>query len=110
MQSPQKATIPHGPKCVTDNIIYKANIASDLRKYKEQENPTEITKKSFNLVKYKYYTELSKEYWRRKSLKGTPEIKWTIVKKCAPYSKSTKRCSLCMNKKYETAFCKGENF
>ena len=31
-------------KYLTDNIIYKANITSDLRNYKEQKNPTEITK------------------------------------------------------------------
>lgn len=31
-------------KYLTDNIIYKANITSDLRNYKEQKNSTEITK------------------------------------------------------------------
>ena len=39
--------------------------------------------KSLNLVKYKNVTELSNENWRIKTLKGRPEIKWTIVKKCA---------------------------
>ena len=83
---------PMDYKHLTDDIIYKANVTSNLRQYNEHIyfGSTEPTfkkgygnrKKSLNLVKYKNVTELPNENWRIKRLNGRPEIKWTIVKKC----------------------------
>ena len=57
--------------------------------------------KSFKLERYKYDTELSKEYWRIKDTGGTPKVKWKILRKCAEYNPSSNSCNLCLNEKLE---------
>ena len=69
------------PKC----IVYQANIDCDIAGYKQKcyLGSCETTfkdhfgnhKKSFNHVKYKNDTELSKEVWEIKKSIGTPKIK-----------------------------------
>ena len=54
--------------------------------------------------------ELSKEYWKAKQQNGTPRIKWKVLKKCHTYNQKKRQCTLCLNKKYEIACYKGENF
>lgn len=55
-------------------------------------------------------TELSKEQWTKKSLKGPSENKWTRVRNHAPSNINTKRCWLCTSAKYEIVFYKEERF
>ena len=56
-------------KYLTDNIIYKANITSDLRNYKEQKNSTEITKNHLTQLNTMSSQEVTK-LKRIKSKKG----------------------------------------
>ena len=64
---------------------------------------------SFNHVKHKNDTELSKEFWEIKKRNGTPKIIWNIIRICRSYNPNSKRCLLCLNEKYEIATYKGDN-
>ena len=66
-------------------------------------------KKSFNHLKHKNDTELSKEFWEIKKRNGTPKITWKIIRICPSYNPNSKRCLLCLNEKYEIATFKGNN-
>ena len=87
-------------------IIYEANIDWNIAGYKQKcyLGSCEATfkdrfgnhKKSFNHLKHKNDTELSKEFWEIKKRNGTPKITWKIT--------------LCLNDKYEITTYKGDNF
>ena len=66
-------------------------------------------KKSFNHVKHKNDTELSKEFWEIKKRNGTPKITWKIIRICRSYNPNSKRCLLCLHENYEIATYKGDN-
>ena len=67
-------------------------------------------KKSFNHLKGKNDTELSKEFWEIKKRSGTPKITWKITRICPFYNPNSKCCLLYLNEKYEIATYKGDNF
>ena len=66
-------------------------------------------KKSFNHLKHKNDTELSKKFWEIKKRNGTPKITWKIIRICPSYNPNDKSCLLCLNAKYEIATYKGNN-
>ena len=66
-------------------------------------------KKSFNHVKHKNDTKLSKEFWEIKKSNGTPRITWKIIRICRSYNLNSKHCFLCLNDKYKIATYKGDN-
>ena len=43
-------------------------------------------KESFNHLKHKTDTELSKEFWEIKKRNGTPQITWKIIRTCRSYN------------------------
>ena len=100
-------------------IIYQANTNCEIAGYKRKcyLGSCETTfkdrfgnhKKSFNHVKHKNDTELSKEFWEIKKRSGTPKITWKIIRICRSYNPNSKRCLLCLNEKYEIATYKGDN-
>ena len=65
--------------------------------------------KSFNLEYYQNDTELSKEYWAIKRNHFTPIVTWRIIRKCAPFNTTKRKCYLCLNEKLEIASYKGDN-
>ena len=79
-----KDNCPLPNSCQTKCIIYQANIDCDIAGYKQKcyLSSCETTfkdrfgnhKKSFNHLKHKNETELSKEFWEIKKRNGTPEI------------------------------------
>ena len=105
----KKEECPINNECLTTNIVYKANITSNLENQvtKEYIGVSETTfkkryanhKKSFNHVKYESDTELSNEFWKIKKMQGTPTVTFSILKMCPPYNPSTKTCTLCTNEK-----------
>ena len=105
--------------CQTKWIIYQANIDCDIAGYKRKcyLGSCETTfkdrfwnhKKSFNNVKQKNDTKLSKESWEIKNRNGTLKITCKIIRICRPYNPNSKRCLLCLNEKYEIATYKGDN-
>ena len=114
-----KNNCPLDGKCLTPNINYQAQITSNQLNYKQKiyigtaetdfkhrfNNPT----KSFNLEHYENDTELSKEYWEIKRNDFTPKVTWRIIKKCAPFNTTKRKCHLCLNEKLEIASYKGDN-
>ena len=97
-----KIIVLHQTKC-----IYQANTNCDIAEYKEKcyLGSCETTfkdrfgnhKKSFNHLKHKNDTELSKESWEIKKRNGTPKITWKIIRICPSYNPNSKRCLLCLN-------------
>ena len=56
--------------------------------------------RSFRNSKYKHATELSKFVWHLKDKNIKYSVKWRIIAKCSSYSTKTKRCQLCLHKKF----------
>ena len=52
-------------------------------------------------------TELSKYVWTLQDDKKSFKIKWTVLKKCKPYSNISKKCNLCLYEKV-IIICKKE--
>ena len=103
----------------TKYIVYQANIDHNIAGYKQKcyLGSCETTfkyhfgnhQKSFNHIKHKNDTELSKEFWEIKKRSGTPKITRKIIRICRSYNPNSKRCLLYLNEKYEIATYKGEN-
>ena len=110
-------TLPNS--CQTKCIISQADIDCDISAYKQKsylgshetafKDRSGNHKKSFNHVKHKNDTELSKESWEIKKRNGTPKITWKIIRICRSYNPNSKRWLLCLNKKYEIATNKEDN-
>lgn len=114
-----KSICPMNNQCLTKNIVYQATVSSNKPDYKENiyfglcETPFKSRyanhRKSFNILKYRNDTELSKEIWDLKDQNFTPSIKWKILKRCNPYNPTSKICNLCLYEKYQILTYKGEN-
>ena len=65
-------------------------------------------KKSFNHVKHKNDTELSKEFWEVKKREGTPKITCKIIAIYYSYKPNSRRCFLCLHEKFKTAAHTGD--
>ena len=64
--------------------------------------------KSFNNIRYKNDTELSKYLWALKLDNKNYSIKWSILKKTSGYNKATKLCNLCTREKLEICLYKNK--
>ena len=114
-----KNNCPLDGKCLTSNIIYEAQITSNQRNYKQKvyigtaetdfKHRFNNHTKSFNLEHYENDTELSKEYWTIKRNHFIPKVTWRIIRKCAPFNTTKRKCYLCLNEKLEIASYKGDN-
>ena len=57
---------------------------------------------SFNNEDHSTYTTISKYVWEAKmKLKIMPSLKWYIIKSLPAYSSISKKCQLCLQKKFE---------
>ena len=91
-----KENCPLPNSCHAKCIIYQANIDCDIAGYKQKCHlgSCETTfkdrfgnhKKSFNHLKHKNDTDLSKEFWEIKKRNGTPKITWKIIRICPSYN------------------------
>ena len=106
----KKWNLPIRGACLTENVLYYARICCEAETYKPKlhEGICETTfkkryanhTKSFIEEKNKNNTQLSTEYWTLANKKVHPWISWSIkgnYKSCNPNSK---RCSLCLHKKW----------
>ena len=106
-----KSNCPLDGKCLNPNIIHKAQITSSQLNYKQENyigsNETNFINSfknyaiSFNLEHYENDTELSKAYWITKWNYFIPKVTWRIIRKCAPFNTTKRKCHLCLNKKLE---------
>ena len=95
-------TCPLDGKCLTSNIVYKADnntqtcttfyIGLTEGTFKSRYNNH---KKSFNLQKYATDTELSKHIWSLKNTNTHYTIHWSILKQIPPMKQPTQACPLC---------------
>ena len=65
--------------------------------------------KSINLEHYENDAELSKEYWTIKRNHFTPKVTWRIIRICAHFNTTKRKCYLCLNEKLEIASYKVDN-
>ena len=87
-----KKQCPLNGQCLTESIVYQANITANIPGYKEKVylGVSETTfkvrygnhKQSFTKQHHKNDTELSKEYWKVKQQNGISRIKWKVLRKC----------------------------
>ena len=114
-----KDICPLNQNCLSKSVVYEATITSDLPNYQEKKyiGLCESTfkkrfanhKSSFNHERYKNSTSLSVELWKIKESNGTPIVTWKIIKNAKAYTPESKRCSLCLNEKFEIANYPGLN-
>ena len=118
--SANKKQCPLNEQCLTESIVYLANITAKIPVSKENvylgvsETNSKVRygnhKKEFTKQHHNNDTELSKEYWKVKQQNGIPRIKWKVLRKCHPYYNQKKRqCILCLNEKYEIACYNEDN-
>jgi hypothetical protein len=100
---------PLNGQCLQKSVIYQATVTTeDDSQTQTYIGLTEQTFKSrynshstsFNNLKYKNATELSKHVWELKSRNINYNIKWRIIKKAAAYNPSSKKCQLCLSEKF----------
>ena len=102
-----KQDCPVENKCLSNNIIYKAEVTNNLNQeekfyigltansFKDRLNKH---KTSFKHRRYENQTELSKYIWKLKDENKVPTIKWSILKKTGG-SVSKSYCKLCLMEK-----------
>ena len=91
-------------------VVYKADVYPDAQapEFEYYVGNTEPMFKgcwsdhntSFGYERYKTKSKLSKHIWKLKEEGKTPNIKWSILRQCAPYRAGSKRCNLCLGEKY----------
>ena len=96
----RKHQSPLNEKCLTNNVLYKANITpnEEMEKHNIYYSVSEIAfklrytkhKKTFNNIKYQTYTELSNKYWNIISANKTSNISWEILGTHKSYNQSSK--------------------
>ena len=100
---------PMSNNCLAKSVIYQATVkTSDKRPTQtyvgltENQFKTRYTnhKASFNNLKKRNSTELSKYIWDLKDNNITYSITWKILKRAKSYSNASKRCNLCIWEKY----------
>ena len=110
-----KSIWPLNNKCLSNNVLFKANITSTTENCKNKIYYSSETKfklrytnhqKSFKNRKYKTDTELSNEIWRLREQNRNVDISLEILGKRQSYNTGTKRCILCLNEKLTIALHK----
>ena len=103
----KKEECPLPGKCTIQNVIYEATVTTenDEKRYigltaTPFKTRYSSHKSSFNNRDKSNQTELSKHIWKLKD-EGIPyNVTWTIKRRAQPYSPGSKKCSLCLWKKY----------
>ena len=106
----QKDTCPLEGNCLDKELIYQCNLkentTSDRVKYNSLTENTfkDQFYKQHNSFKYQgkeNYTELSKHIWemKRKDIEK-PIMHWSVTDHAKPYQSGSKRCNICLTKKY----------
>ena len=107
----KKDPCPLEGKCLTSNLVYKADITTQEgdhmiylgtsgNTFKERYTGHKTT---FKHERKKNTTELSKYFWSLKDQGKTPHIKWSIAKKINSGFNLKNGCTLCNTERYEIA-------
>lgn len=104
-----KNTCPLNAKCLATNIIYNAEVTTNISNtshnyigltegtFKNRLNSHNL---SFTKEKYKNATELSKHIWSLKAKNAEYTVKWSKIATAAAYNNHSKRCNLCLTEKF----------
>lgn len=102
-----KSRCPLSGNCQQQSIIYQATVVTDSRQetyigLTEQTFKTRYNNhtSSFNNVKYKNATELSKYVWELKTKNVSYKLQWKILFRSPAYKPPSKTCHLCLTEKY----------
>ena len=109
-----KSRCPLSGNCQQQSIIYQATVVTDSRQetyigLTEQTFKTRYNNhtSSFNNVKYKNATELSKHVWELKTKNVSYKLQWKILFRSPAYKPPSKTCHLCLTEKY-CIICRSE--
>ena len=111
--------LPLQQRCLSNNILYQENIttlgeSSETKVYYGIcETAFKLRyanhKKSLSHRNCKPDTELSNEFWRIKDNKHNASLTQEILGRHQTYNTSSKRCSLCLNKKLKMVLHRDNN-
>ena len=102
------AACPLRGECLTECVVYKATVSAPRLPTRVYIGLTEGPFKtrfnahvrSFRREELKTETALSKHIWELKSQGvATPEVRWEIAQRAAPYKCGTRRCDVCLSEK-----------
>ena len=107
----QKNTCPLDGNCLQSSVIYQATVTRQDNNTTETymglaENNFKTRYRSniasFRHSKHRNSTELSKHIWTLKDMYNNIEhfISWHILSSHSPYTRSSKRCNLCLKEKF----------
>ena len=100
---------PLSGNCLVKSVVYQAVVTrQDNHTTQSYVGITKNTFKSrfdqhsqaFTNPSLRLSTELSKHIHMLKNNRIGYSIKWSIIRKCSPYSNATKKCQLCLYEKY----------
>ena len=109
---PKKAICPLDGKCLSKNIIYKAEVTEIDTENKETKqsyiglSSTTFKErlgnhiKSFKHEKYSTDTCLSSHIWKIKSRGSSYKVQYTVIDKGQPFNPTSKSCSFCVKEKF----------
>ena len=116
----QNTICPLNNNCLDKEILYSAELTSDLRGYGKKiykgicattfQERLRNHRKAFNHEKYKTDSELSKEVWTIKEKGGNFQVKWTKEANHRAYQPEIGRCRLCEQEKLTIALHEEKNF
>ena len=106
-----KAACPLPGKCAIESVVYRATVSTPS----SEETYVGLTggtfKKRYNKhmsdfrhPKSRNATRLSEYIWKLKDEGTVFDIKWDIVKRAQEYSPVSRKCSLCIEEKFEILF------
>ena len=112
-----KNTCPLGGKCLTANVVYRAEMTTpegDLGIYIGTTGNTfkvryQLHKSSFKNKTKRNTTELSKFFWKLSDEGKSPEIKWSIIAKIRSGYSLRNGCTLCNTERYNIALANKNN-
>ena len=105
-----KENCPLEGNCLEKSIVYQCTVSTSINmvnKEMEYRGATEGEFKnrhynhtsSFNNIRYKNNTELSKYVWRLKEDENVFSMTWKKLDSAKAYNNSSKRCNLCLTEK-----------
>ena len=114
-----KSNCPLSNKCLSNNVLFKANITSTIEHYRNKiyhgisETRFKLRyanhQKSFKNRKFKTDTVLYNKIWKVKEKTKNVDTSWVILGMCQSHNTATKRYMLCLNKKIAIALHKQGN-
>ena len=104
----EPGSCPLNGNCLQEAAVYQADVTPETEEEQSYLGVTEPPFKgrwsdhctSFRYEKYKSKSKLSTYIWKLQKKRENYDIKWSIVRKSAPYRPGSKNCDLCLWEKY----------